>query len=319
MIGRDSTLAASHPTVRMVECIKPFKRRISTVNDENVAAPSSGSGGLKIPVLFGAVIALLAANIYLFLQMDRLGKDLTKLRETTSAEIANLREASSVTTASNRRSLDTLREELEAARRQAAMAVGQAKTEALNRAEGLAKKLEEEQKRQQKEVASRISEVKQATSETATRIGEVSTDVGAVKSEVAATKAELDKTIAELKRVNGDMGVMSGLIATNSKELGALRALGDRNYFEFNLKKQKQFQKIGDIAVKLDRADQKRNRFSIQMIADDKKVEKKDRNINEPLQFYVARARQPYEMVVNEVKKDQIVGYLATPKVQATR
>jgi hypothetical protein len=289
------------------------------VSDENVAAPSSGSGGLKIPVLFGAVIALLAANIYLFLQMDRLGKDLTKLRETTSAEIANLREASSVTTASNRRSLDTLREELEAARRQAAMAVGQAKTEALNKAEGLAKKLEEEQKRQQKEVASKFSEVKQATSETATRIGEVSTDVGAVKSEVAATKAELDKTIAELKRVNGDMGVMSGLIATNGKELGALRALGDRNYFEFNLKKQKQFQKIGDIAVKLDRTDEKRNRFSIQMIADDKKVEKKDRNINEPLQFYVARSRQPYEMVVNEVKKDQIVGYLATPKVQATR
>lgn len=289
------------------------------MSDENVAAPSSGSGGLKIPVLFGAVIALLAANIYLFLQMDRLGKDLTKLRETTSAEIANLHEASSVTTASNRRSLDTLREELEAARRQASMAVGQAKTEALNKAEGLAKRLEEEQKRQQKEVASKISEVKQATSETATRIGEVSTDVGAVKSEVAATKAELDKTIAELKRTNGDMGVMSGLIATNSKELGALKALGDRNYFEFNLKKQKQFQKIGDIAVKLNRTDAKRNRFTIEMIADDKKVEKKDRNINEPLQFYVARARQPYEMVVNEVKKDQIVGYLATPKVQATR
>jgi hypothetical protein len=274
---------------------------------------------LKIPVLFGAVIALLAAIIILFVQIDRLGKDLTKLRETTAAEIASVREASSVTTASNRRSLDTLREELEAARRQAAMAVGQAKTEALNRAETLAKRLEEEQKRQQREVASRISEVKQATTETAARVGEVSTDVGAVKSEVAATKAELDKTIAELKRVNGDMGVMSGLIATNSKELGALRALGDRNYFEFNLKKQKQFQKIGDIAVKLNRTDQKRNRFTIELIADDKKVEKKDRNINEPLQFYVARARQPYEMVINEVKKDQIVGYLATPKVQATR
>lgn len=289
------------------------------MSDENNAPAPSGSGGLKIPVLFGAVIALLAANIYLFLQMDRLGKDLTKLRETTSTEIANLRETSSVTTASNRRSLDTLREELEAARRQAAMAVGQAKTEALNKAETLAKRIEEEQKRQQKEVASRISEVKQATTETAAKIGEVSTDVGAVRSEVAATKAELDRTIAELKRANGDMGVMSGLIATNGKELGALKALGDRNYFEFNLKKQKQFQKIGDIAVKLNRTDEKRNKFTIEMIADDKKVEKKDRNINEPLQFYVAKARQPYEMVVNEVKKDQIVGYLATPKVQATR
>ncbi len=287
--------------------------------DEDDAPPPSGSGGLKIPILFGAVIALLAAIIVLFVQNDRLGKDIARLRESTANEIAKLQEASSVTTASNRRSLDTLREELEAARRQAAMAVGQAKTEAVNRAETLAKKLDEEQKRQQKEVASRISEVKQATTETAARVGEVSSDVGAVKTEVAANKAELDKTIADLKRVNGDMGVMSGLIATNGKELGALKALGDRNYFEFNLKRQKQFQKIGDIAVKLNRTDPKRNRFTIELIADDKKVEKKDRNINEPMQFYVARARQPYEMVVNEVKKDQIVGYLATPKVQATR
>ena len=65
--------------------------------------------------------------------------------------------------------------------------------------------------------------------------------------------------------------------------------------------------------------DPKKNKFTVDLIADDKRVEKKDKNVNEPVQFYVARARQPYEIVVNEVKKGQIVGYLATPKVQQTR
>jgi F0F1-type ATP synthase membrane subunit b/b' len=274
---------------------------------------------LAIPVLFGAVIALLIANVYLFLQLDRLQKDLGRFRGTTLAEITSLKEASSVSTATSRRSLDTLREELEAARRQAAMAVGQAKTEAQSRVEHLVKQLSDEQQKQQQQVASQISEVKEAASAASAKIGEVSSDVGSVKSEVAATKATLDKTIADLKRMNGDMGVMSGLIATNGKELGALKVLGDRNYFDFNLKKQKQPQRIADIAMQLRKTDPKRHTFTVQIIADDKPVEKKDKNINEPLQFYVSKARQPYELVVNEVRKDQIIGYLATPKVQAAR
>ncbi len=69
----------------------------------------------------------------------------------------------------------------------------------------------------------------------------------------------------------------------------------------------------------LKKTDQKRNRFTIEVIADDTKVEKKDKNLNEPVQFYVSKAPQPYEIVVNEVKKDQIIGYLSTPKAQTTR
>jgi hypothetical protein len=283
--------------------------------------PSSGESGwnLKIAVLFGAVIALLAANIYLFVQVDRAQSDLSKFRESTLAELQNLREATSVTTATNRKNLETMREELEAARRQVAMSVGQAKTEAMQRAEHLAAALADEQKRQQAQVAGELSEVRQNAADTTNKLGQVSTDVTGVKTDVAATRAELDKTIAELKRVNGDMGIMSGLVATNGKELSALKQLGDRNYYEFNLKKTKAPVKVGDIAIQLKKTDPRRFRYSIDVVADDKKTEKKDRNINEPVQFYVAKARQPYEIVVNEVRKDQIVGYLATPKVQQSR
>jgi hypothetical protein len=110
---------------------------------------------------------------------------------------------------------------------------------------------------------------------------------------------------------------MSGLIATNSKELSALRELGERDYIEFRVGRSKDLQRVGDINIRLKKADVKRNRFSLELVADDKRVEKKDRNINEPVQFYVlSKARQPYEMVVNEVRKDEIVGYLAVPKLK---
>jgi chromosome segregation ATPase len=261
----------------------------------------------------------LAATIYLFVEVDRVRSDVAKLRESTVGELSNLRESSSVTTATNRRNLETMREELEAARRQATMAVGEAKVEAIKKSEQLAAAVAEEQRRQHAQVTSQISEVKQATNEASTRIGEVKTDVSSVRSDVASTRAELEKTISDLKRMNGDMGQMSGLIATNSKELGALKQLGDRNYFEFDLRKTKAPQKVGDVAVLLKKADPKKHRYTLDVIADDKRVEKKDKNINEPVQFYVAKARQPYELVVNEVRKDQVVGYLATPKVMQSR
>ncbi len=287
----------------------------------NEVPPEGGSGASRIviPLLFGAVIALVAATVILFVQLDHVRTDMAKLRESLQAEIANLREASTVSTAASRKHLDALREELEAARRQAAMAVGQAKTEAMAKAEQLARQLAEEQRRQHQQVAGELSEVKQVATAANAKLGEVSSEVSNVKSEVASTKSELEKTIAELKRVTGDMGVMSGLIATNAKELAALKALGDRNYYEFDLKKTKAPQRIGDIAVLLKRTDTKRNRYTIDVIADDKRIEKKDKNLNEPVQFYVSKARQPYEFVVNEIRKDQIIGYLATPKVQTGR
>jgi hypothetical protein len=129
----------------------------------------------------------------------------------------------------------------------------------------------------------------------------------------------LDKTIASLKSVAGDLGVQSGLVATNSKELAALKALGERNFFDINMGKTKTPQRIGDIQLLLKKTDQKKNRYTVEITADDKTVEKKDKGVNEPVQFYTSKARQPYEIVINEVGKDKIVGYLATPKVQGGR
>jgi hypothetical protein len=113
--------------------------------------------------------------------------------------------------------------------------------------------------------------------------------------------------------------VMSGLIATNSKDLAALRALGERNYFEFDVRKKNVAQKVGDLTITLKKTDPKRNKYTVEILADDKRVEKKDKTINEPVQLYVAESRQPYEVVVNKVGKDEVAGYLSTPKVKMAR
>lgn len=274
----------------------------------------SGSSNLKTAILFGAVIALLAANVYLYLQVDQMRTDMSKLRESIITEVTSLRETSSVSTATARKNIETLKSELEEARRQASMAASTAKSEATARAEQLAKQLAEEQRKQQQHALSQINEVKEVANTANAKIAEVGGDVTQVKTDVASTKTELEKTITDLKKVTGDLGVQSGYIATNGKELAALKRLGERNYYEFNLAKSKTPQKVGDITILLKKTDTKRNKYTVEVFADDKRTEKKDKTINEPVQFYVAKARQPYELVVNEVKKNVIVGYLATPK-----
>lgn len=287
--------------------------------DQTPYQPEQGGSAVKTAIVAGAIVALIASNVYLYVQVDRSRAELGKIRETLQMEVANLRETSSVTSASARRHIESLKEQLEQAQKEAAASSSRAKAEAMARAEQLAGKLAEAQAVERQRVASEISAVREAASTASARIESVSGEVGTVKTEVATTKSELEKTISELKSVRGDLGIQSGLIATNGKELEALKRLGSRNYFEFKVAKSKQFQRVGDISVKLKKTDQKRNRYTVEVLADDKTTEKKDKTINEPVQFYTARARQPYELVVNSVGKDVIQGYLATPKEQVAR
>jgi hypothetical protein len=130
----------------------------------------------------------------------------------------------------------------------------------------------------------------------------------------------LQKTIADLKSVTGDLGVQSGLVATNGKELAALKRLGERNYIDIKLGKTKKAQRFGDITLLLKNVDAKKNRFTVEVMADDKLTEKKDKSINEPVQFYTSKGgRLPYELVINQVQKNEIVGYLSTPKETVAR
>ena len=166
----------------------------------------------------------------------------------------------------------------------------QAKAEAEARAEQLAKEIQAEQARTTQQVRTEISGVKQTADTANAKVADVSTDVGNVKTDLTSTKSELEKTIADLKSVRGDLGVQSGLVATNGSELAALKRLGERNYFEFKLGKSKQFQRVGDITLKLRDSDPKKNQYSVDVMADDKLTEKKNKNLNEPVQFFPQKA-----------------------------
>jgi len=280
-----------------------------------VASSGFSGSSSKIGILFGAVVALLAGNGYTFYQVSQLKEQVGKYQANVQQELDKVSEANTMTSQSHRRSMEALRDQLETARRQANLAAGEAKTEALKKVDEAKTELENEQKQAQEQTNAQISTVKAAADTANTKIDSVGTEVSAVKGDVATTKSTLEKTIANLQKTQGDVNGQGVLIATNGKELQALRQLGERNYIEFTIHKAKQPQKVGDVFVELKKADPKRLNFTIELTADDKKVEKKDRSINEPLQFLTSKAKQPYEIVVNDVKKDTIVGYLSIPKV----
>lgn len=277
--------------------------------------PPPEHSGARTALAVGAIIALIAANIYLYVQVDHLRTDMATVRST----VLSLRDATQVNSASQSRHIDTLKQELDSARNQARSLSSQARAEATARAEELAKELQAEQAKAAEEISGVKQASEAASANLTAKIGDVSSDVGTVKTQLGSTQVELQKTVAQLKSVQGDLGVQSGLIATNGQELSALRRLGERNYFEFKLGRTKQRQRVGDISLLLKRADPKRNQFTIEVMADDKLTEKRDKNVNEPVQFYTSKAKQPYELVVNQVQKDLIVGYLATPKEQTAR
>jgi len=294
---------------------------------DNFSDPGQGHG--KINIVFGAIIALVAATAYSFYQVSQLRTELGETREMLAAEISKVSETTNVSTKTGRASVDSLKADVDAARKLASQLAGQARIDASKHADDLASELQRAQQVQAQEtakvaqsvtaVSGEVSQVRNDTNVNGTRVTEVSTNLDKVKTQADATKSELEKTIAELSSTKGDLGVQSGLIATNGKQLQALKALGERNYTEFSLKKAKDTQRIGDLQVRLTNADVKRNRYTIEVIVDDKKVERKDRAVNEPVQFILSRSVIPYEFVVNEVKKDVIAGYLAAPKVQQSR
>jgi hypothetical protein len=153
------------------------------------------------------------------------------------------------------------------------------------------------------------------------QIGEVSGEVAGVKGEVAGVKGDvgtvrtdLETTKGKLDRAIGDLGQQSGLIARTRDDLEYLKHKGDRNYYEFTLSKSKGSTPVSTVSLQLRKTDPKRGRFTLNVIADDRTIEKKDRTVYEPLQFYTGRDRLLYELVVFTVDKNKVTGYLSTPK-----
>lgn len=293
--------------------------------------PESKGDSIRKHLTLPAVAALtlcctlILSNFYLHNRTNVIEEELRLTRTSFKNELVAIQRETSARVQAYEQTIAGLREVIEetgARSAAAATAASRASRAAKQYSDELAGRLRNQAaalQEQHKVLSAQLGEMKTAADSTDKRVSGIVTEVSAVRSGVKETRSEVDRTLAELRTVRGDLGVQSGLIATNARELAALRALGDRDYIEFDLPKTKTPQRVGDVSMLLRKSDQKRSRFTLDLIANDKKVEKKDRNINEPVQFYLARARMPYEIVVNEVRKDRIVGYLAAPKLRAAR
>lgn len=174
-----------------------------------------------------------------------------------------------------------------------------------------------EQKKQRADANAMREQIGQVQQQASTQFGAISDQLNGTKSDVAGTRKDLDDARAKLTTAIGDLGVQSGLIARNHEEVEELKRLGERNIFEFKLRKEKLPQRVGPIQLLLRKINTKQLNFTLDIIADDRRVERKDKTVEEPIQFYIRGSRSLYEIVVYDVTKKSISGYLSTPKAEA--
>ena len=254
-----------------------------------------------IAVLFGVVIAALAViGIAGYSMQSRLSQDLTKQQDQNKILSAQLDQANS--------RIADLKSKMEITTQR----VGLTQSE-LAQAKSRAESIRKEQQSSDQKLTEQLGQVQKESEE---KIGAVASEVGGAKKDIEATKTDLEATKGKLERSLGDMNVMSGLIAHNRDDLEDLKRRGDRNYYEFTLQKTKTPQRVGPVQMSLNKTEPKKAKYTVTVIADDKTIEKKDKTSGEPVQFYVKGSSRmaPYEIVVFDVGKNQITGYLATPK-----
>jgi hypothetical protein len=141
-----------------------------------------------------------------------------------------------------------------------------------------------------------------------------SDELKTVDTKVGGVRTDLDATREDLRMARSEMGT---LIARNHEEIEQLRRLGERDYVEFTIAGKGKPQTVGNVTLELRGTNLKKNQFSMALTVEDKRFEKKNRAVNEPIFFYLAGTRQPQEIVVNKVSKNQISGYLSIPKANA--
>ena len=253
--------------------------------------------GLLIGLLGVAVVCALAGLIWSYSLAGRLTNAETQVA-TAQQQNAKLARALDETNAQLRVTSETLGHSLGLTQKQ----LEDRAADLLRRQQADSKRLEGEQQAAQKQLSSVSSDV-----------SGVKTDVGGVKTDLTATKTELQNAEAALQSMKGDLGLQSGLIATNGKELEILKHMGDRNIYQFTLNKGRK-QAVATVALELKKSDERHSKFTLVVYSDDKEVQKKDRNLDEPIQFYTGKDHLLYELVVNNVAKNQVTGYIATPK-----
>ena len=151
------------------------------------------------------------------------------------------------------------------------------------------------------------------------RLKEIQAKIDDQQKQLKETQDQVAKNRSDLEgNLNSTRDELNGSIAKTHEELVALAKRGERSYFEFDLAKSKQFQRVGPVTLSLRKADTKHKSYDLQMIVDDNRLTKKNVNLYEPIWIHTENESQPVQVVVNRVDKNLVHGYVSAPKYKAS-
>jgi hypothetical protein len=268
--------------------------------------PSPGSGGgVKFVVIFLVLAALAVGEFFTVNHMNTLRNQMTAQQNQLRQELTSqLRDQVSNRLAAmeqqNAQELDAVKTELDAAGKRVGAQSGE-----LKRARNMVSELQNQQRAESEQF-------KQALDQKADQqqLGALSQDVSSTKNDLNTTKNNVSTLANDLGMARSEMGT---LIARNHDDIEYLRKVGDRDYFEFTLAKNRP-EKIAGVSLTLKKTNLKRHWYTLATLVDDMSVDRKDCTINSPVYFFVSGSKKPYELVVNRVESTQVKGYISTPK-----
>jgi cell division protein FtsB len=272
--------------------------------DHSMEPESTSGSNTKFLLIFLVLAALVAGEIYTIYKTnsirDRLEAQQAETSKQMRADQDQLTGRLSAIENANAQQMDALKDELDAASKRLGSTGGE-----LKHARAMVSQLQNDQRKQAEQLQAELAQKADQQ------------QVGALNQDVSAQRTDLNNTKTALESVRSDLGMarseMGTLIARNHDDIEQLRKLGERDYFEFTVDRKNPVHVAG-VGLALKKTNVKRHRFNLDLVADDVRVEKKDRTINEPIFFYVSGSKKPYELVVNEVKSDTVKGYLSAPK-----
>ncbi len=281
---------------------------------ENVTPAGRNSGaGVKIGLALVAVAAV-SFNIYLVSKVHHVEEQAESQRAGLETDLQTLEERLATQRMQHEKSLAELRAGIERAERSS---YSQARNEATRRAANVAKEVADKQREQQDMFLSEIGGVRSATSANAKNLDAVKGEVAGVASKVDETRQDLAETEDVLLSTQDQLAGVNSRVESHSSDIQTLRDRTERMLTNFTLDQSKERTKVADIQVRLKDADVRKNRYTVEILADDQVIVQKDRYLNEPVEFYVTGADRPYEIVVTSIQKGQVRGYLSKPKFAA--
>ncbi len=276
---------------------------------ENTEVRNGGKGWKIVGGI--ALAALIGFNVHLMNKVGDIETSSQNERAAMTAEVSDLEAALSAQTGAHQREISALQESVEKTKAEAAE---RARSEARRGADQLSKVIAQKEREQQDMFLTEIGSVRGETDTNRKGIEDVSTRVVGVQGELDQTRESLNETADLLASTQSDVDAVSGRVGDHDAAIERLKMQGQRDVTKFELPVSKERTKIDTVHMRIKDIDYKKNRYTLEVMADDKVVTHKDRLLNEPVEFYVMGVAQPYEVVVTDIERNQVSGYLATPK-----